>query len=168
MATLINTVTPFLRILLPDEEYVQFQAGKLEIDEDHEFYQHVMDVATANPSISIMVNATTCPDCGEVFTGKAARASLGKHRKAVHFDRWQADKDAANAESRDIEIKSRAGYACDVCAPMQTFGDEALLALHVKLVHATPPKLDAEGNDVGGGKGASTSSEIPAARRSGS
>lgn len=149
MPTLINTQTPFLRIF--DEasgEYVQFRAGKLEIEEDEVGYEAVMAEATRNPSISIIVNETTCQYCGQVFRGKAAKAQLGGHKKDIHFDLWQAEKEIEQATVIAREVKARAGYSCDVCAPVQTFGSEADLAQHARDLHTAPPELDADGNEV--------------------
>lgn len=160
----VNTTHPFLRIYNPATGgYAAFQGGRLELDEDHPDFGVVTAEAERNPFITILVNATTCPDCGEVFAGKAAPAQLGQHRKQIHFDKWIADKEVEQASFIQKEIKSRAGYACDVCSPIQTFGAEDDLASHVKFLHASAPKLDDEGNDVGGGNAAEASTEIPAA-----
>lgn len=168
MTTLINTTEPFLRILNPATgEYAAFSGGRLDIDTDDPNYEVVMREAVRRPTISIHESATTCPNCGEVFTGKAAKANLGQHRKAVHFELWQADKEAEHAEVMQREVKARAGFACDVCNPVQTFGDEAGLAEHVKLLHTAAPSLDEDGNEVTGkGKrrpGEVAAAEIPAA-----
>lgn len=149
MPTLINTHTPYLRIYdEPTGTYVQFRGGKLEIDEGDTGYDSVMAEAARNPFISVIVNATTCQYCGEVFTGKAAKAQAGRHKKDIHFDLWQAEKEIEQATVIATEVKARAGYACDVCAPIQTFGTEDDLAAHAKLLHTAPPELDADGNEV--------------------
>lgn len=164
---LINTNTPFLKVYVPASgDYVSFVAGKLEIDEGDVGYDEAMAEAKRNPSISIMVNETTCRYCGEVFTGKAAAAQLGKHKKDIHFEIWQAEKLIENEAVVQKEIKSRAGYACDVCQPVQTFGDEGDLSDHVKLLHTAPPPMDDEGNEIGT-KGRPGEAAIPAATRSG-
>jgi hypothetical protein len=163
MTVLINQELPYLRILMPDGTYEQFTGGKLEIEQTIEVdgedrpnphYEAVMAEAVRNPYIQILENATTCPECGEVFRGQIAKADLGKHRKAVHPVAWEADRDAKAAEERLVELKSRAGIVCDVCAPVQTFGTAegpGSLAEHVAAVHATKPTLDAEGNTIGAG-----------------
>lgn len=152
MTTFVNTVTPFLRILLPTGEYAQFQAGRLDVAEDDPAHEAVMAEAIRNPSISIMVNKTTCEYDGVVFEGDRAAAKLAAHKKAIHFDLWAKEEELKAATVIQREIKARAGYACDVCAPIQTFGSEDDLAAHVALLHATAPELDDEGNTVGGGE----------------
>lgn len=160
----INTVTPFLQIFIPPTgEFARFQGGKLEIDKDHPHFPFVMAEAQRNPAISIMANETTCPQCGETFEGRTAKMKLGAHRKEVHFDEWLADKEAADVAETQREIKSRAGYACDVCAPIQTFGDPDALARHVVEVHTIPPAMDEQGNELGGGAAAEVDTAIPAA-----
>lgn len=152
MTKFVNTVNPYLRVLLPDGNYAQFQGGLLELDEGDEGYVAVMAEAQTNPSISIMINATTCAYCGEVFTGKAAAAQLGRHKKDVHFDLWKSEKELEAATVIDVEVKKRAGFSCDVCAPVQTFGSAEDLAGHVSLLHTAAPALDDEGNEVGSGR----------------
>ena len=166
MTKFINTSTPYLRILLPDGDYAQFQGGKLEIDEDDPGYATVMAEAQSNPSISIMVSATTCEYCGEVFKGRPAKAQLAKHKKDVHFDLWRAEKEIEQATVIDIEVKKRAGFACDVCAPVQTFGSAADLSEHTRLLHTQPPELNDAGEEVGSGSGRRPGEvEPPAAAR---
>jgi hypothetical protein len=150
VTTFIDTTHPFLRILMTDGTYVQFQAGHLEVAENDKYHKQVMAEAARNPSISVMVNETTCRFCGEVFTGDKAAAKLEAHTKAMHFDLWQKQRDVEAATVVQREIKARAGYACDVCAPVQTFGSPEQLAEHVTLLHAAPPELDAAGNTRGG------------------
>lgn len=152
MALFINNVHPYLQILNPATgEFARFQAGRLEIAEDDPNYAVVMAWATRDPNIAVIVNETTCPDCGEVFVGseKKARLDLGAHRKDVHFDKWLADKQAQDARVTEKELKSRAGYPCDVCSPIQVFGDPAGLSEHVRLLHTAAPNLDDAGNDLG-------------------
>lgn len=151
MATLVNTVTPYLRVFVPDDGgYVQFQGGKLEIEEGDYGYDEVMAEAQANPSISILVNAYTCPYCGANHAGKGAAGRLQGHIKQAHFDKWEEAKLAELAADHQVEIKARAGHVCDVCRPVQTFGTEDELALHVAELHTAPPTLDADGNEIGG------------------
>lgn len=149
--TLVNTTTPFLKIYIPATgDYVSFLGGQLEIAEDDPNYEAVHAEAVRNPAISIMVNSTTCEFCGEVFTGKAGKAQLGAHIKKIHPDVWDAQQAIDRAKADAKELKSRAGYVCDVCSPVQEFGDKGSLSEHVKLLHTAPPELDADGNDVGG------------------
>lgn len=150
---LVCNETPFLRILLDDGSYAQFAGGKLEIDKGDPGYDTVMKVATATPSIAILVNESTCQYCGEVFEGKNAKAQLGTHKKANHFNLWEAEKEIEHATQMTREVKARAGFACDVCAPVQTFGAADDLARHVRDLHAAAPDLDAEGNTKGGDDG---------------
>lgn len=153
MTTFVNHATPYLRILLPSGDYIQFQGGKLIVDEDDPNHEHAMAEAVRNQSIAILVNETTCDYCGESFTGDKARAKLADHKKDVHFDLWQKETELEQARVVQREVKARAGYACDVCAPVQTFGSEDDLAEHVRLLHTAPPELDENGNTVGGGGG---------------
>lgn len=145
------TTTPFLSILCSDGEYERFQGGFLEIGPDNPHYDAVRAEAQRNPSITILVNATTCPECGEVFTGQMAKAELAKHRKRDHFAEWQADQDAAAAVLREKTLKARASVFCDVCQPIQEFPDAEALAEHVKLLHTSAPPMDESGNTIGGG-----------------
>jgi uncharacterized C2H2 Zn-finger protein len=146
MTTLVNTTEPYLRILLPDNDFIQFQGGKLELPEDHPFYQHVMDEAVRRPSIAVLINETTCPYCGEVFKGDKAAAKYGAHIKEVHFELWQKEQDLEHARIVQKEVKARAGFSCDVCSPIQTFGTADDLAEHVGLFHTNPEEMDAAGN----------------------
>jgi len=153
MTTFINTVTPYLRILMSDGSYIQFHGGSLDVAEDDEFYDEVLAEAQRNPSISIMVNATTCRYCGESFSGDKAKAKFESHFKDVHFDLWQKQTELDAAVMIQKEVKARAGYACDVCAPVQTFGSEGDLAEHVTMLHTQPPQMDDDGNTLGGEDG---------------
>lgn len=152
----VSTTTPFLRILIHEGEkageYVQFLAGKLELDEDEPGFPEVHAEALRNPGISILVNSTTCELCGEVFTGRAAKAQFGSHIKRIHPDVWDAEQALAHAKSIDRTVKQRAGFACDVCSPVQTFGEADDLAAHVRDLHTAAPELDDDGNDVAGGR----------------
>lgn len=153
MPLLLNHVTPFLQIYNPETgDYARFHAGSLQIEADDPNYEVVMAEAQRNPSITIMVSATTCELCGETFTGKAAAASLGKHRKDAHFAEWMADQDARDAARRNVELKRRAPHACDVCRPVQEFGSADDLALHVNVVHLQV-NMDEAGNVIGEGSG---------------
>lgn len=149
MTLFVNTVTPFLRILLPTGAYAQFAAGKLEMAEDDPDYPTVLGEATRNPSISIIVSSTTCRFCGEDFSGDKAAELATAHKKAIHFDLWVKETELEAATVIAREVKSRAGFACDVCAPVQTFGSADELAAHVHLLHAAPPQLDEGGNVTG-------------------
>jgi hypothetical protein len=167
---LINQTHPYLRILCPDGDYEVFQGGLLEIhptltvegpdpsiegddSETHEVpnphYDAVMAEAQRNPLIAIIQNATTCPHCGELFAGKLAKAELGKHLKANHFEVWIAKHDEKAAEERSILVKSQAIFPCDVCVPLQQFPSAEELGLHTKLVHEQAPPMDADGNEIG-------------------
>lgn len=151
MTLFICTATPFLKILLTSGEYASFEAGQLEVAETDPFYEEVLAEATRNASISIMTNATTCRFCGAEFIGDKAKAKLEDHSKEVHFDLWVKQQEIDAATVIQKEIKSRAGYVCDICAPVQTFGSEADLAEHVNTLHTKPPALDDDGNELGGG-----------------
>lgn len=147
MATLLNRQYPEMRILIPQTgEWIAFSGGKLEIEKDDPRYDVVMAEATRNPTIVVYESVTTCPSCGDAFTGKVAKANLAKHRKEVHFDEWLADEDAQHAVKRQAEIVSREGIACDVCRPPQVFPDADALALHTQVVHIAAPELDDDGN----------------------
>lgn len=150
MTVFVNTTHPELRIFVPATgEYVSFIGGKLEIDEGEPGYEEAKAEAIRNPLISIIENETTCQFCGEVFHGKAAKLNLGAHKKAIHFDLWSKEKEIEHATLMSREIKSRAGFACDVCSPVQTFGTAEDLAAHTAFLHASAPSLDDEGNEVG-------------------
>jgi hypothetical protein len=149
----INTVNPYLRVLIQQGEhageYAQFLGGKLELDEGDPGFADVKAEAGRNPNVVVLVNETTCGLCGEVFTGKAAKAQLGTHVKANHPLVWDAQKALEAATTASRTIKERAGYPCDVCSPVQTFGDEAGLAQHARDFHTQPPEMDDEGNETG-------------------
>jgi len=150
MTIFVNSTHPYLRILLPSGDYAQFQGGKLELDEDDPDYGIVLDEATRNPGIAILVNETTCRFCGESFTGSHAGEKLADHKKDNHFDLWVKETELEQATFIQKEIKARAGYACDICAPVQTFGTSDDLAEHFNTLHASAPDLDDEGNTLGG------------------
>jgi hypothetical protein len=167
MATLLCFDFPFLRIYIPEPgEIRQFQFGKLEIDESDPAYPVVMAEASRNPAIVVYVSEGTCKWCGETFT----KSKLEAHVKEVHYDKWTADEDAAIAEVRNIELKARAGHACDVCRPAQVFGSEDDLILHIQAFHAQPPVLNDAGDvteEATGGRRRRRPGEvesIPAAR----
>lgn len=139
---------PAFRILNPDNgTYSQFAGGKLVIAEDDPNYAFVMAEAVKNPDIVVTSTALQCDICGETFTGGAARLELGKHRKNVHPIEWDADHEAAHIDERTTILKDRAGFPCDVCQPVQTFGTEADLAEHVRMLHGAP-FVDADGRGV--------------------
>lgn len=174
MTLFINNTYPYFRIVDPESgEVVQFRGGKLELDEggdgpEDRFYPLVMRVALATPSIQVLTSAISCPHCGEPFAGKAARAQLGTHTKANHFDRWIEGKQDEHVEAINVEIKKRQGFACEICpANSQTFGTEGELSLHTTAFHTQPPAMDDEGNtsdpDAGGG-GAAVPAGIPEAK----
>lgn len=150
MTTFVNTVTPYLRILLPEGDYAQFHGGRLDLAEDDPAHAAVMAEAIRNPSISVIISAATCLYCGDDFTGDKAGSKLDGHMKEIHFDLWQKQLELDQAKVVQKEVKSRAGYACDVCAPIQTFGSADDLAEHAALLHANVPNLGDEGNTVGG------------------
>lgn len=167
----VNPTHPYLQIYNPATGgFAKFVGGKLELDESDPNFGVVMAEATRNPLISIHEHVATCDQCGESYTGRTAAADLGKHRKAVHFDVWLADQDAKASVLREKEIKARAGFACDVCQPVQTFGTPEALAEHARKLHATAPELTESGETVGGdegGGGAPVDTEIPAATPAG-
>jgi hypothetical protein len=150
MTTLVNSTAPYLRILLTDGSYAQFQGGKLDISEDDPFYGEVIAEGTRNPSIAILTNSTTCRFCGANFEGDKAKEKADKHKKDNHFDLWQKELEVEQASVVQKEIKARAGFPCDVCAPVQTFGSAADLSQHVVALHTQPPAMDEDGNTLGG------------------
>lgn len=148
----ICTQFPQLRVYNPATgDYAVFLAGKIELDEGDDNFAVVLAEATRNAAISIMVNETTCAFCGEVFTGKNARLALGSHKKNIHFDIWQKEKEVEAAKVIQREVKTREGFACEVCSPVQVFGTEADLSAHTTLLHTKPPEMDDLGNEIGGG-----------------
>lgn len=161
----VNSTYPQLRILLESGEYAQFIGGKLELDEGDPGFAEVLAEAQRNPSIAIVVNSTTCELCGEVFEGKAAKAQFTNHMKSIHPAVYDAEQELAHARSMEKQVKDRAGYACDVCQPVQTFGTELDLAEHVKLLHTAPPEMDDEGNEKADSRRPGEVA-VPAARRS--
>ncbi len=138
MALLINNTHPQFRVYNPETGgYAQFQMGRLEIDEGDPDYAVVMAEGQRNPFITIVVSATFCPRCGIPFEGKGAKKDLEEHVKESHFDTWLADVQAAQANEQIALVKANAGIACDICQPVQVFGDAGLLAIHAKVVHAS-------------------------------
>lgn len=142
MVTLICQATPYLRVYNPvTGDYAQFSGGRLDIEPSDPNYAVVMAEASANPSITVMEIAkggANCPECGQLFTGGAAAARLGNHRKDAHFDAWMADKEAAHQTEVNLIVKERAGVACSVCRPAQVFPTEDELQNHIKIVHTAP------------------------------
>jgi hypothetical protein len=55
----------------------------------------------------------------------------------------------AQQQIRMVEVKARAGIACDVCSPTQVFGDEDALQAHLRAFHITKPILSENGEVVG-------------------
>lgn len=146
MAVLLCHAFPALRIYNPTSgEIVSFFGGKLEIEADDPNYEVVMAEASRNPSIVVVESIGTCPYCGETFTGGNAKLLLAQHTKNDHFEKWLEAKDVEDNAVRNVEIKAREGFACDVCAPAQVFGTEDDLALHVLAFHASAPEI----NDAG-------------------
>jgi len=156
---------PYLRIYDPGTgEFVQFQGGKLQLDPGDRGFEVVKAEALRNPAIVMLVEAVQCPDCGEPFTGKAAGAQLGKHRKDAHFDRWVSDREAEQVTTK--EVKGRQPHACDLCPRVQEFGSADELAIHVRAVHLTVD-VDDNGNvfsDDAGGPASAIIAEPSAAR----
>jgi hypothetical protein len=150
MTTLVNSTAPYLRILLSDGNYAQFHGGRLDISEDDPFYSEVIAEGARNPSIAILINSTTCQFCGEDFSGDTAGKQADAHKKEVHFDLWIKQQEIDAATIIQKEVKARAGFACDVCAPVQTFGTDADLNAHIQTLHTNPPALDEDGNTIGG------------------
>ena len=153
MVTLINNVNPYMRIYdEATESFIEFRGGKLEIEPEDEGYETVMRVVEMTPSIIVQVGGQQCLYCGETFTGKTAKALLGKHVKDVHFEIWQAQQDVEHGAAVEKELRRRVPFSCDACPTIQEFGSEADLALHTQLVH-TAPTVDDDGNAVGEGPG---------------
>ena len=162
MAVLLNHHAPEMRIFIPETGlYREFRGGKLEIDKDDPDYSVVMAEAGRNPSIIVYESVTTCPLCGEAYTGKTAAANLAKHTKDNHYEAYLAEKDEEHAVTRNAEIKKREGVPCDACAPATYHPDDDALALHIQVMHASAPSMDDEGN-VKGERG-SADLGIPAA-----
>ncbi len=160
----ICQTNPYLRVYNPaTESFALFIGGKLELDEDHPDYEVVKAEALRNPAIVMLTEAVQCHLCGEPFTGKAAKAQLGKHRKDVHFGEWVAEKQAEQDEVIRAEVKSRAPHACDLCPRAQEFPDEASLVLHVRAVHTNVSDEDLSGGSSGGA-GEAEPAEPPAAK----
>jgi len=156
---------PYLRVYNPEtEDFAQFQGGKLQLDPGDADFEVVKAEALRNPAIVMLVEAVQCPDCGEPFTGKAAGAQLGKHRKDAHFDRWVADRESEQVTTR--EVKGRQPHACDLCPRVQEFGSADALAIHVRAVHLTVD-VDDNGNVFGEDSGGPASAIIaePSAAR---
>lgn len=148
MAVLLSRTYPFLRILNPATGgYAAFQNGKLVIEEDDPNYAVVMAEAKRNPDIIVTTKAVQCPECGQTFTGGNAPAALGLHRKSTHPNEWDRDREAKLATERQVIVKAREGFSCDVCQPVQTFGTEDDLVVHVRTLHGAP-FVDADGKGV--------------------
>jgi hypothetical protein len=170
--TLLNAVHPSMRILLPDGDYAQFAGGKLELEPDFAFTDHVLRVAERDPNIVIVTGGVQCRKCGAEFVGED-QDGLEQHMADGHPEVVAAGLVAELTEKISRIEKDRATFPCDACPnPMlSVFPDEETLALHVRAVHTAPPALDDDGNEVGGSgesrnAAASTSTEVPAARPS--
>jgi len=147
----ICQTNPYLRIYNPGTgDFALFVGGKLELEESHPDYEIVKTEALRNPSILMLTEATQCALCGEPFTGKAAAAQLGKHKKDAHFAEWVASKQEEQEQVIRREVKARQPHACDLCPRLAEFGSDDDLALHVKAVH-TSVEVDDDGNVTGDG-----------------
>jgi hypothetical protein len=147
MTTLLNRRHPYLEIYDPaDGTWTAFVGGRLDIDQSNPHYAVVMAEASRNPNIVVMEDGTQCVYCGQTFTGEMAAAALGRHQKEHHPVEWLAAKEEARAEQVHLELKSQARHACDICQPLQEFGSEDQLALHMNTVHAGRPVIDSSGN----------------------
>lgn len=146
--TFIHRSSDSFRVLDPNTlAAAQFRNRRLDIDDADPMYRWVADEAARNPEIVVMANVTTCPECGELFPGKTGAMDLGRHRKAIHPIEWDADRNAEHAAETAVILKTRAGFACDVCQPVQTFGTADDLGLHTRLVHGAP-FVNADGTGV--------------------
>lgn len=144
---------PHLRVFNPATEgFAEFKGGKLQLDPGDADYEVVLAEAQRNPAIVMLTEAVQCEACGEPFTGKAAAAQLGKHRKDAHFDLWVADKQEEQARVVMAEVKHRSPHACDLCPRVQEFGSADELAIHVRAVHLSV-EVDDNGNVQGEGAG---------------
>lgn len=149
----ICSTYPYLRVFDPgSEEFIQFQGGKLELDEGDPGFDAVFAEAQRNPAIQVLTSAIQCPHCGEAFAGKTAKANLATHIKAVHFEKWVEGKQAEDAEAINREIIKRSPYACDQCPRLQEFQTADDLAFHVQQVHERVD-IDDNGNVQGEGSG---------------
>jgi hypothetical protein len=147
MALLLCHQYPALRIYNPQTGgFAAFLYGKLEIEPDDPDYEVVMAEASRNPAIVVVESIGTCAYCGEQFVGGNAKLLLGGHIKDVHYDKYLEQKDAEESAVRNVELKSREGFACDVCQPLQVFGTNDDLTLHVLTMHANAPEMDEAGN----------------------
>jgi hypothetical protein len=178
VATLINAIHPQLRIVVSAEplRIRSFMGGKLVVERDDPDYEQLMSFATSSPEVRVVETAVWCPECGEPFAGGAAKPEMGKHRKELHFDAWIADKEAATAQEKAAVISERSGIPCPICEAQggstERFPDFETVAVHAKAIHDSDellPRLDAEGNTIGGdGEGGvpAVSSTIPPAKSS--
>jgi len=161
-------VTPYLRVYNPATGgFAAFAGGRLELDEGDGDYEVVKAEALRNPSIIMLTEATQCPYCSEPFTGKAAAAHLGKHKKDAHFNEWAKEKQAEQPLVT-VEVKGRQPYACDLCVNIAPFPSEDALAIHIRAIHIAT-EIDDDGNVAGSGEGgerqAGTVPAEPAAAR---
>jgi hypothetical protein len=127
------------------------------VNEDDPYYEAVMAVARKDPAISITVTGIEeCPECGEKFVGKMAKAQVARHRNQTHPG------SKADSISRTETTKTVAQFACQIDG--KEFKSEAALIEHTAEVHA--PKPD-ENDDEGGAGGGAFSVEIPPAQPKG-
>jgi len=131
---LVNTEHPRLRIINPQSgAIVQFEGGKLEIEDDDPNHDFLMSVATRRPDISIHVTGIlTCPQCNEKFTGGAAKPRFVRHLNLRHPE-LKAETAPRSGQKR---VKVAAQFNCDVCSPVQPFDTADDLAMHAAAVHA--------------------------------
>lgn len=147
----ICQANPYLRVYNPyTGDFALFSGGKLELEEGHPDFEVVKAEALRNPSIVMLTEATQCALCGEPFTGKAAGAQLGQHKKAAHFAEWVAAKQQEQEQVVQREVKSRQPHACDLCPRLAEFGSADDLAVHVKAAHIDV-QVDDDGNVLGDG-----------------
>ena len=168
--TFVNATNANFRVYNPTTGgFAEFVGGRLDLDDDDPNFEVVKAEAERNPLVTILVNETTCPYDGEVFSGKAAAAQLAAHTQRQHPEVWAAKKDLEHAEMKARALKITDGFPCDVCQPVQVFGTKDDLAQHIADLHTQPPALDDEGNTIGGSEGETRrpgERAIPAARAS--
>lgn len=149
MATLINQTHPGYEILNPETgQWVKFEGGRLDIEDDDPNYAVVMAEAGRNPSIAVYASVSTCVYCGEDF---ASKDKLAKHVKETHFEKWLEAQDAEHATTRQAEIKAREPFPCDAGCPLGTaFPTEEERSLHYQVMHAAPPTDSGDGDTSSG------------------
>lgn len=148
MATFQHRTSAAFRVLNPvSGAWAQFVGNRLDIDESDPNFPFVAAEAARNPEIIAIATGLQCPYCGDVFSGKTGRANRSNHIAANHPNEADAELDADHAAVKLQIVKAREGFACDVCQPVQTFGTEADLAAHVRLLHGSP-FVNADGKGV--------------------